>query len=310
MREDQAGFGEDLLRAIRVWRAHPQLPLLSIAIWIPASSTDVDASSINTVLVLPVVLFAIGWSGTECSWYAHSFSGQGLGLRAAWRITWAYFGRFFGLGVLLGLGFLALTSVALASGNWEPRLVAVAAAACGGAMTFMIPALAFSTRSPGAGIQMGLDTLGKTWPGSAPYVVFSAIPILIATWPWAAVPAGGLWPGAVFGLVNLAAKGTAASYYLRRVGGERPAEPPPEGHVSRTRDRSTGTHVARDLAGCTMLLVVFLVGVGFTGSYGFQRPTLSEPGHTLAMVAGALALLGSLFLFVRVVVRAVASLFR
>jgi hypothetical protein len=321
MRRSLASFGDDLARALRVWRAYPQLPLLSLLLWTTPAFADVDSSFVVALLLLPVLLFGIGWSGTECSWYAHAFTGKDLHLRAVWWLTWSYFGRFFGLAVLGALVLLLVAALAFTSGGSGAALFLVAGAFGATVLTFVTPALAFTTPSPGGAIQIGLGTLRETWPRSAPYALFPAVLILLAAPLAAADPVAGSAPQAVLALVHLAANGAATSCYLRLVGGARPAEPRPEdrppptrartyANARQKRDRSTGTAIARDLAGCMILLVIFVVGIAFTGSYGFQRPTRPEPDHTLAMIAGSLALLCSIVLFVRALIRSVMRLFR
>lgn len=322
-------FIHDLTTCLHVWRAQPLLPFLSVVVWTAPVAIGTRNPVVVSAVALPLLLFSVGWPGTERFWYARAFVGQRTTLADAWSFTWSYFGRFLRLGLILA-PLVLLSLILLVGGNPLPYVVALVAGDV--AFTFVTPALAFTTRSVIEALRLGIVGLRNTWPGSAPYALFPSLTILVGV--WFAVPSGvsrelAVALAAISALLNLALKGATAAFYLRVIDSAIPAHPSgvggpqPVAGISPTVGPSRGARVRRRrsrrgaapadrvraaampksgaqryLAGSGVLLLVFVVTIGLTGSLGFQRSILSEPLQTIAAVIGLLALAGSLVLFV------------
>jgi hypothetical protein len=85
-------------------------------------------------------------------------------------------------------------------------------------LTFVTPALVYTSRSPAQALAIGVTLLRRTWRATLPYVLLPPLAVLLLT-RLSDGPIGWLG-GAVFvvaSLVNLLAKGATAAYYLRVV---------------------------------------------------------------------------------------------
>jgi hypothetical protein len=165
-----------------------------------------------------LVLFA-GWFGTERIWYLRAFRGETLGREEIWPLTSAFRRRFIALAFIFGLAMIpAILPFVLISGS--PGVIGffVWILALDAAMTFVTPALAFSTRSVFAAITTGFRLARRAWPASALYMF---IPPLAAR-----LAAAVLWNDRISVimtivaditavLLNLLFKGATARFYLR-----------------------------------------------------------------------------------------------
>ncbi len=97
--------------------------------------------------------------------------------------------------------------------------VKVAPLAPGAALTFVTPALAFTTRSAWRALGIGLAMIRQTWPRSALYVLCPPLALSVMNYIF---PSGGVVfhfiLTAVLTLVGLVAKGAIAVFYLRERG--------------------------------------------------------------------------------------------
>jgi hypothetical protein len=171
------------------------------------------------IVGFPVFIFEIGWLGTQRVWYLRAFRDGGLTLDEAWRFTWAFVGRFLTLGLVIGIVATPVVLPAFASRRAIGIVVGVIVTLLADfALTFVTPALAFTTRSVGDAWSVGWRMLREEWPGCAPYVLapplavqalFRVVPLSQGGFAIIAFIAATL-----FGLV---CRGAIARYYARRV---------------------------------------------------------------------------------------------
>ncbi|HEX9695543.1 MAG TPA: hypothetical protein VGB64_04425 [Actinomycetota bacterium] len=219
-RHPEPSFAADVAAAWHVWVKHPLLPIVTALLWLPYLLPEPLA-----VLALPTGIFLIGWNGTQRIWYLRSFRGGTIEASEAWRFTWRFFGRHLVVGLVIGapimLAFTLVPSLRTLDQFEEgaaPTSVVIAASLAtlvlDVVLTFVMPALAYSTRRVGEALRIGLRMLRTGWPGHVAYVL---VP------PLALVSLSQLtesrW-GAVASLASMAVgllmKGAIAAYYLRR----------------------------------------------------------------------------------------------
>lgn len=226
-------FRSDLLEAWRVWRRHPWLPVASVVlvllVSLPAALFDLSSAGPGDVPgaafvfvalpTIPLAIFLAGWMGTERLVYLSDWISQPLRPAQLWKAGWGYAGRF----IALGLITVVPVTVILASVTWGsgPQSTAVLVSRVIGAivldvaLTFVTPALAFSTGSAWQAIRIGLRTLRANWPLDATYVLVP--PLLLAALSQTTTDSTtGLGLSAAWALTGLLAKGAIARFYLRQ----------------------------------------------------------------------------------------------
>ena len=231
-RSAHAGFLGNLRAAMGVWGRSPGLPIWSfLVLAFPFIITGAIAraecpglapgcrmawAGVATLVLLPVLLFSIGWPGTERAWYLWGFQGKRMTPGTAWTLTWGYVGRFLRLGLILSPPYIALIILITIDRSWEIGLVMVTVLLDFG-LTFVTPALAYSTGSALEALGIGLRAVRQTWPAAAPYVLvpplaFQALARLEpATSFLADIGLQSAWV-----LTALLLKGAIARFYLRR----------------------------------------------------------------------------------------------
>jgi hypothetical protein len=221
-------FRKDLSASFKAWRAAPLLPLISVSLlltthipnpwwWVP----------------LPALLFSVGWVGSERIWYLRIYRNERITPRELWRMTWAFFWRFVRLGLLAMIVwspvlFLAIRHIVNEPENAEktfstPTLwiaSAILTVVIDFALTFVTPALAFSTRSVREAVRLGFRMLRDYWPRTAWYALVPPLAVLImfrVAEPSALSLSARVAVSAGSTLLNLWFKGATAAFYLRRV---------------------------------------------------------------------------------------------
>lgn len=249
-----ASFKNDLARAIGVWAKAPLLPITSLSLGIIVNLYAIlqsGSSNPGRALVLmaayPVLLlvscFSLGWVGTERVWYLRGFREKSLRPAEAWTITWRFFPRYLVLGLVAGIlimpaaiwAFSSLlpqfadpdrTSVGTST-QWDLLLevpgrfltLVVLMLVADFLLTFVTPALAFTTRSVREALRIGIRMIFDEWPGSLWYVLIPPLAIWISV---RLVPVSAQnYFASVIGtglatLLNLWFKGGVAAFYLRR----------------------------------------------------------------------------------------------
>lgn len=204
----------DVRSAVAVWRAHPYLPLLTTALWIAES-----------VRLWPVVVVALlvraGWPGVERIWYLRAFDGATVEPGEVVRFWRAFFWRFVRLGLVVATPWVVVFAVLRPHATTQRLLamLAVFSIIVDFGLTFVTPALTFSTRRVTVALRLGLRTIRQEWPRCALYVL--APPLALETLlglGWI-VPRGSVASYALSGIAvvaGLAFKGATAAFFLRR----------------------------------------------------------------------------------------------
>jgi len=182
---------------------------------------------------LALQLFRLGWYGAERIFFQRQLEGRPVALPHLFRLVKPFVGRFLVLGVLcltvIVAFFFALARVLgiampdhLTDANTPmPVKLIIAHLALGAdfSLTFVTPALAYTTRSAVRSVRIGLTMIGQTWPRSALYVLCPPLALNLLNYIF---PVGGLvlQLTITFGvtLVGLLAKGAIAAFYLRERG--------------------------------------------------------------------------------------------
>ncbi|TML01994.1 MAG: hypothetical protein E6G40_01555, partial [Actinobacteria bacterium] len=176
--EQDPGFLADVRSTVHVLVERPLLPLVSLIVW----TVPVLLPPALGLVAAPIWVFAVGYPGTERLWLLRGLRRQPFTFDQAFRRTWGYFGRFFRLELFIatpvavgaGVGWLvSRTFLGLYLG-----LTAVAIL-LDFALTFVTPALAFSTRRAKEALAMGLRMIPSEWPRAALYVLVPPLAILL-----------------------------------------------------------------------------------------------------------------------------------
>jgi hypothetical protein len=204
----------------------PVIYILLFVVLATPSLLDAQASGGLSFLLLPVSLFAVGFRATARLWYLRIWRDSQLAVGQAWSVSWRFLGRMFVLGlivvvpmaVVVGLGYAA------ASASGLSRLAALTAAVAASGfvadvvLTFIVPALVFSTPSAGIACQLGLRMLRQHWRHAWPYLITPPLALqAVSQLPLAVndLPVVYLALQVVISLIDLAFKGAIAAYYLR-----------------------------------------------------------------------------------------------
>lgn len=228
-----SGLWADVGRSFAVWRRQPLLPM-STALF--GLTTAWGASSWPGASMVGLVLVGLlGWLGSERLWYLRAYSGESLTLLAAWRASFTYWGRFVRTGLCIAPLIVLLTLPVVPALNEVAESGAPAADAslpsgviiyCAGvmlvldfALTFVTPALVFSTTSAFAALRVGLALLRRSGRHALGYILLPPLAVLVVT---QGTTEADHWSAAcllvVGSLLSLLAKGATAAYYLRVMG--------------------------------------------------------------------------------------------
>ena len=145
-----------------------------------------------------------------------------------WRVSWSYVGRFVRLGLVTIVLSLPIVPFLVAARHSETRLsiaIGVWAFALDVALTFVTPALAFSTDSAWSALRIGATTLNRLWPRDWVYALIPpmALTVLTRLVPhafgprWATAAAG-----AVAQVLTVLFAGATAMLYLREIDPDAP----------------------------------------------------------------------------------------
>ena len=180
-------FKADLRASLRAWRVAPLLPLTSVALFLTSYLPDPW-----WWLGLPAFLFAMGWLGSERIWYLRIYRNEAISPRDLWHMTWAFFWRFVRLGLIAAILWspvliLGFRNIANDPDNAEKAFstpaVWVASAlltvVLDFALTFVTPALAFSTRRVNEAVRHGLRMLRDHWPQMAWYALVPPLAVVL-----------------------------------------------------------------------------------------------------------------------------------
>ncbi len=231
----QLGFGADLGSAARALVSQPSVPLVSLAAGLLPSlsilSTSKHHSGVLSFIngLLDVVLFfQLGWYGAERVFFQRHFTGKPVTVRHLLRLVRPFMGRFFAAGLPFGIVLSAfcvfIFSVhrpvkGLPLPGWFYLGAGLLGVAMDFALTFVTPALAYTTRSAVRALGLGFGMIRQTWPRCTLYVLCPplALNLMHMVYPVSNVPVN-LVISSVLVFVSLLAKGAIAAFYLRERG--------------------------------------------------------------------------------------------
>lgn len=218
-----AEFRGDLRASLRAWRVAPLLPVISPALLATSALPE-------SWWAIPAVLFVLGWFGTERIWYLRIYGNERIEVGELLRLTRAFFGRFLRLALLVAIvwvpvifwGFgVTLTDPNGTEGSLSGRAelaFAVVSMVTDFVLTFVTPALAFSTKRVRAAFRLGIHMLRDHWPRTAWYALVPPLTIFLLGRVFTpSTVAGQMATVAGITLLVVWFKGATAAFYLRRV---------------------------------------------------------------------------------------------
>lgn len=209
-RHHQDGFLRDVVWSTAALRDHPMLLVSAVGVWL---LTYVNVGgAIGSLFIIGAVIVGLGFEGTARVWFVRASRGRTLSPGEVATFTLRFLGRFTLLALLSLVIYVPLT-VVLVGIDVDPRVVkAGAGIPVDAVLTFVLPALACSTRSVTIALREGLSSLVRWWPTGWPYViapsVICAVPALIPIAPVS---------GCVIGFLRAVMIGTVMAFVLRRV---------------------------------------------------------------------------------------------
>ncbi len=222
----------DLSAAARALVAQPTVALVTIGLWwFPILVAGGPSGSPYRNLALgiadlAVVLVFCGWVGAERIFFLRHFAGKPVTLRHLLSLVEPFMGRFLALGLLAGIAPLVLlVPLTLLWGGGVKALVPRArigtiafALALDFALTFVPPALAFTTRSVRRALRIGFALIRQTWPRCALYVLCPPLALNLNNLVFRPgdLPMLRLLGAAFLAIVALLAKGATVAFYLRQ----------------------------------------------------------------------------------------------
>ena len=216
------GFFADLRTALAMWWRSPWMPVTGVvlALWQDLSYRFIDSDGLLFLVTLPALIVWVGWPGVERLWYLRAFRGERLRIRETRRFVGAYFWRYAALGLVVAVPFGVLLAVLLLLGSatWRVGLV-VASLAFDVALTFVTPALAYTTRRVRVALRVGLDMIRDEWPRCMWYVLAPPLAVTVLSqvgWGPSRGTGSRIALTAAVTLLGLLCKGAIAAFYLRR----------------------------------------------------------------------------------------------
>ena len=220
------GFFDDVRASFDAWRRAPGLPIVAVILTVLSSLTATSGRNALVQLAgFAIAIVNLGWLGTQLVWYQRAFDGERPGLRELLLLTSSFVARYFVLvcipAVLVGVALVPLvirwhSLPDLKSAGGRAGLLAFTAIlfVIG---TFIIPALAYTTRKVTKAISIGLAMLAKGWASNWMYVLVPAATSMALIGVGWLLPSTAQTPLVVLGaLIYLGYTGAIARYYLRR----------------------------------------------------------------------------------------------
>jgi hypothetical protein len=217
-------FFDDVRATFDAWRAAPGLPIVAVILVVLST---ISATPGRNPLIL-LALFAagilnLGWLGTQLVWYQRVFDGQRLDFRELLPLTWSFVARYL---VLLCLpAVLAAIALVLIALTWHSldvlksfggrAAIALFIAIFQVIGTFIVPALAYTTRKVTRAIPIGLAMLAQRWPRNWMYLLVpAAVTVALGGIGWLFPSTAQTALGLLGAVIYLAFTGAIARYYL------------------------------------------------------------------------------------------------
>jgi hypothetical protein len=192
--------------------------VIALGIYAPILLTRLTKIGAFSVLAAVSHLVLIGWMGTQRIWFLRAFQARGLEPGEAATITRRMFGRYFRLGLLVGVPFCAVFASLHAGGPVGLAVAVLALIVFDVWLTFVPPALAYSTKRATEAVRIGWRMLRREWPRCLWYALAPPLAVVafLSFLPAKSLPAAVAFVLAVASLmVNLWLKGAVSAYYLR-----------------------------------------------------------------------------------------------
>jgi len=227
------GFGADLASAAQALISQPSVPLVSLAVWLLPGVIawtfpgHRSLSLLGLAIMLATTFFQLGWYGAERVFFQRRFRDQPVAVRHLLGLVGPYIGRFFAVGLPFGIVFsgfcFAAFRVHRPVGGPMPGWFHVGAGlfllGIDFALTFVTPALAYTTRSALRGMGIGFAMIRQTWPRSALYVLCPPLALNLLHLIYPVGNSAVQWAiSSLLLFVSLLAKGAIAAFYLRERG--------------------------------------------------------------------------------------------
>lgn len=222
-------FVEDVTFAGRALLSQPQMILVPIVLWTaPVALARLGLMRVGSggywFLQILVMLLWFGWCGAERIFFLRRLQQTPVTIGELFGFVPSFMGRFLRLALLMATPFTLAGAVAcvveapdLFTHLSTIRLVAALVMAVGDfALTFVTPALAFTTRSVWQAVGIGFRMIRQTWPRSALYVLCPPLAVNFVNVIFPMHQLGLRLSVAGFAtLLGLVAKGATAAFYLR-----------------------------------------------------------------------------------------------
>lgn len=226
-------YWSDLKWSARTLAASPWLVVLSVALvaMLDVGYRDVRPVALTRFLTFVAEVFEVGFVGTQRVWFLRKERGGGVEPREVWSLSWRFFGRFLCLGLLFAVAF-AIVLVPTAIATFPPGGTTTTTSVPGGftaslvgttfvldvVLTFVVPALALSTRSVRSAFRIGWRITASLWPTNLWYLFAPGITLLAlaGALPRSLVSNGvAIVLGLIGALLGLWFKGANAAFYIR-----------------------------------------------------------------------------------------------
>ena len=222
-------FWTDLRWSVRAWASGLWFVMLVVAL----QAALVAVPPRLDLLDIPLLLGLVGFVGTERIFYLRAYRNSRLEAREVVPFSWRFIGRFLVLGIVAVVPFVAIIATievvvqpapykADAFPIWVRMSILTFGLILDLLLTFVTPALAFSTRSVNEALHIGWRMLKDTWPTSAWYAFTPGLTlgVIALVLPRSLIGlVGSIALAGVTGALGFAFKGAVVPFYVRHAPG-------------------------------------------------------------------------------------------
>ena len=227
----EPGFRDDLRLSVSAWRGAPAMPTLTAILGALSSLPVVFAghpgeATATSLLLLPVSLFILGFRGTVRVWFVRVWQGDAMSLGEVWTLSWRFLGRMLVLGLLVAIPYAAVLGILYAAVNPAGFSAVTTLGIAGGistflldvALTFVVPAIVFTSRSAPDACRIGLRMLKEHRRHALAYLLTPPLALaVVSRLIVRATPGGAIYliEQVLIALLDVVFKGAITAYYLR-----------------------------------------------------------------------------------------------
>ena len=230
-------YWTDLKWSARALVASPWLVILSVALFaiFELGVRHVHPVALWRLLAFAVEVFYIGLAGTQRVWFLRKARGIPIRPVEVWSLSWSFFGRYLCLDLLFAGPVLAVliplivvnthqvvSSTGLVQMTTDTSSLTVAFVVLSFVgdvvLTFVVPALALTTRSLKESFRVAWQVTKTSWPNNVWYLFAPGITLvaLVGTLPRSVISTGGVVALGLFStLLALLFKGANVAFYMR-----------------------------------------------------------------------------------------------